>query len=218
MKEKKIKSWLKNNIPTFRSWQKGMRYLLKRPKWFFHRNVLKNSIFMSDFELPEASLFPQKTLDQVIKMFHPQSVLDLGCGTGKALEYFYRQGVKVVGVDGSHLAISKAAHPDCMICYNLEKELDLKKKFDLIWSYEFVEHIHPRYIQELLKTFSNHADTVIVSAASPGQGGDGHFNEQPARYWIKQFRAHGYVYNQRKTDMLRAIKEYYNDNILVFER
>ena len=96
--------------------------------------------------------------------------------------------------------------------------MKLGRTFDLIWSFEFVEHIHPKFIDNLLKTFSNHSDRIALSAARPGQGGNGHFNEQPASYWIEKFERYGYKFARKKTDELRAIAEEYAENMLVLER
>jgi len=67
-----------------------------------------------------------------MEMFNPKSILDLGCGTGKELDYFYSKGIKVVGVEGSRVAISRAANQGFIKKYNLRKELNLNRKFDLI--------------------------------------------------------------------------------------
>lgn len=184
---------------------------------------LKNYFFMTSIfffkeELWMASLFPQKIIDRTIELFNPKSILDLGCGTGKSLDYFISKGIDAVGVEGSVLAIHKAKNPRAILRYNLNKELNLNKKFELIWSFEFVEHIHPKYIDNLLKTFSNHSDKIVISTAKPNQGGDGHFNEQPETYWIKQFEKHGYRLNKDKTEELRSIDEQFAKNMLVFER
>jgi hypothetical protein len=35
------------------------------------------------------------------------------------------------------------------------------------------------------------AETIVFTAAPPGQGGTGHLNEQPAEYWISRFARRG---------------------------
>ena len=178
----------------------------------------KCSIFLFEDELAWASLFPQKIIDRTIELFNPKSILDLGCGTGKSLDYFISKGMAAVGIEGSTLAIRKAKNPKAILKYNLNRELNLNKRFDLIWSFEFVEHIHPKYVDNLLKSFSNHSNKVVMSAARPGQGGDGHFNEQLETYWIKQFEKYGYRLNIDKTEELISIDEKYAKNMLAFER
>jgi 2-polyprenyl-3-methyl-5-hydroxy-6-metoxy-1,4-benzoquinol methylase len=185
---------------------------------WFRNNFFKSSIFIFEYETSMASLFPRKIIDKAIEMVHPLKVLDLGCGVGRSLDYFISQGVDCFGIEGSSVAISKANHPERIMLFDLSKELDLKKKYDLIWSFEFVEHIHPRHINNLMKTFVNHSNTVIISAAQPGQGGDGHFNEQSQSYWVAQFNQHGYDFNIERTEELRSLDEQFSKNMYVFER
>lgn len=183
-----------------------------------YRRYSRSSIFYFESEMDMCSLFPKGLLDQTIEIFSPRSVLDLGCGTGRSLEYFHDRGIEVFGVEGSELAISKSAHPELMKQVDLNHEVNLGRKFDLVWSYEVVEHIHPEYVHNLLRTFSNHADHVVLSAARPGQGGQGHFNEQPPEYWIEKFAEYGYVCDQEATARLRAVPEEFSANMLAFRR
>lgn len=70
----------------------------------------------------------------------------------------------------------------------------------------------------MLKTFSNHADTVVISAAPPGQGGEGHFNEQLPEYWIRKFEKFGYHFEEEKTAEFKKTNDLFCENMLVFER
>ena len=181
------------------------------------RKFTKSGIFFRYSELPMCSIYPEKTLEEVIKSLKPGSVLDLGCGVGKALDFFYEHKIECAGVDGSGLAIRKAQHPELIKKFNLNNELNLNKKFDLVWAFEFVEHIHPDYVENLIKTFSNHSDRVIISAARPGQGGEGHFNEQNDAYWIQKFKEYGYSLNPELTSRFRSLGEKFSGNMYVFE-
>lgn len=218
-----IENWLKGRVkPGSLSWRilNCLKDMVKITPIIIpiYRNISKNSIFIFKDELIAASTFPAKLLDKTMELVNFKSVLDLGCGTGKALDYFISKQKDTIGVEGSKIAISRANHPELIVRYNLEKELNLNKRFDLIWSFEFVEHIHPRFIDNLLKTFSNHADRIVLSAARPGQGGNGHFNEQAEDYWIEKFKEYGYRLDRDRTDELRMVKEEFAENILVFER
>jgi SAM-dependent methyltransferase len=183
-----------------------------------YRRTRKTSIFQFESEMDMCSLFPRGILDETLELFHPGSVLDLGCGTGRSLEYFLDRGINAAGIEGSALAISKSGHRGRIIQADLNYEVDLGRRFDLVWSYEVVEHIHPDYVDNLLKTFSNHADRVVLSAARPGQGGQGHFNEQFPEYWIEKFSQLGYDYDLESTERLRAVPEEFAGNMLVFRR
>jgi SAM-dependent methyltransferase len=184
----------------------------------FYRKISKSSIFFADVELRMCSLFPQKIIDKIIEIYNPKSVLDLGCGVGKSLDYFKSKNIEIIGVEGSTLAISQALNPNSIKKYNLNKELNLNLKFDLIWSFEFVEHIHPDYVENLLKTFSHHSSVIILSAAPPGQGGEGHFNEQLPSYWIEKFKNIGFIYNSENSDILHSLNDLFCENMLVFEK
>ena len=116
------------------------------------------------------------------------------------------------------MLIAEAENPTLIMQYNLEKELNLQRTFDMIWSYEFVEHIHLSHVHSLMKTFSNHANVVVMSAAKSGQGGEGHFNEQPDSYWIEKFQQYGFSLNHENTEILRNVDELFAQNMMVFER
>jgi SAM-dependent methyltransferase len=184
----------------------------------FIRALTKNSIFVEEQELHMCSLAHEQKLDLIMELFKPTSALDIGCGTGRALSYLREKGVETIGVEGSDLAISRARHPSHIVKHNLNRELNLRRRFDVVWCAEVVEHIHPRYEKNLLRTMVNHSDLIILTAAQPGQGGEGHFNEQPFEYWIGRFRALGYSYDESTTLKLRAIPEPYSENILVFHK
>jgi len=218
--KEKLKCYIKQRISKESLLYKIGRYLNRvYTELILHidRKIFKKAFFLDENELWMASLFPKKIIDKTIELINPKTVLDLGCGVGKSLDYFLKK-MDVMGVEGSDIAIYYAKHPEVILQYNLEKELNLHKKFDLIWSYEFVEHIYPKYINNLMKTFSNHSDTVVMSAAQPGQEGDGHFNEQPDSYWIAQFKRYGYSFNENKTGILRKLNEVFAKNMYVFER
>ena len=200
---------------------KFLQYLYYSPRNTIrgvYRKATKNSIFFDEQELGMCSIQHPKKLQKTLDMYHPQSVLDLGCGTGASLDFFLEKNIDVLGVEGSTLARSKARYPERIQIFNLNEELNLGRRFDLVWCLEVVEHIHPKYVEHLMKTFSNHSNRIVLSAAHPGQGGEGHFNEQPASYWIALFKAHGFTYDTSGTDALQNVDELFSDNMLTFYR
>lgn len=179
---------------------------------------LKDSTFVKDEDLYMCSLYPKKVLDYLIEELQPKSVLDVGCGTGVSLEYFLKKGISAVGIENSDNAIKKSVVAKHIIKRNLKKALDLNRKFDLVWSFEVIEHIHPQYESIFLRNLIDHSDKVVISAATPGQGGHGHFNEQLPEYWINRFSDLNYQLNTSMTESLREIKEMHAENLLFFEK
>jgi hypothetical protein len=55
-----------------------------------------------------------------------------------------------------------------------------------------------------------------MSAAQPGQGGVGHFNEQPPEYWISKMASVGYTLDEALTQRLQATPDEYAANMLAF--
>lgn len=179
----------------------------------------KNSIFTLEKELSMCSLQPKNMIDEIIRIYHPNSIIDIGCGSGKAMDYFLQKGVEEVkGIEGSKMAIKHSKYPKLIIPHNLNKEINLNKKFDLLYSFEFIEHIHPKYVNQVLRTFSNHSNIIVMTAASPGAHGQGHFNCKDQQYWVKKFRKYDYKLNQKNTQRLKNCGDIFSDNILVFER
>jgi 2-polyprenyl-3-methyl-5-hydroxy-6-metoxy-1,4-benzoquinol methylase len=178
----------------------------------------KDSTFNTEDVLFMCSLFPKKILDQVIAEIQPKSVLDVGSGTGVSLAYLIENGMKATGVENSDIAIEKSPVKEHIIKHNLNNVLQLNKKFDLVWCFEVIEHIHPDYEANFLQTLVNHADRIVLSAARPGQGGHGHFNEQEPAYWIKRFADLGYTYEEDFSNRLKATGDMHAENILSFRK
>jgi SAM-dependent methyltransferase len=198
---------------------------LKNPRYLGHifRKLrvmaTRDSIFHAPDELAMAGACPSAMLEVMLEIFRPKSILDVGQGTGQAIAFFTKKGMTdVLGVEGSAEAIAASPFPEKAMCWNLDRPLDLHRRFDVVYSFEVAEHIHPRYVDNLLQTFSAHGDRVVMTAARAGQGGLGHFNEQPPEYWIRQFARFGFRYDAENTQRLKDCKDIWWENILVFVR
>lgn len=133
------------------------------------------------------------------------SVLDLGCGNGFIIAKLAELGRDVTGVDGS-------SHVLDVMPPNLAgrvRILDLTKsvrlgRYDLVVCSEVAEHLDGIHAGTLVENVcENSAGQVFFTAATPGQGGHYHVNEQPHGYWIAQFFGHGYLLDQAVTFAIR---------------
>jgi 2-polyprenyl-3-methyl-5-hydroxy-6-metoxy-1,4-benzoquinol methylase len=180
--------------------------------------VLRDSTFHSQSDLPGCSLQPTVLIDNLVEAIGPQTALDVGCGTGKALDYFLTKGVDCFGVEGSTMAVRHAVHPQRITVWNLNKPYQAGRLFDVVWCFEVAEHIHPAYVQSFLDTLCSHAPHVLMSAAHPGQGGVGHFNEQPASYWIRKLADRGFDYDDALTKRVTVGWQWYPENVMFFRK
>jgi SAM-dependent methyltransferase len=142
----------------------------------------------------------RSSADQIVsictKRLHPQSVIDIGCGTGEWLAVFAEQGVSTVtGYDGEYvdrdlLAIPADSFHGVDLVEWLERE-GREGRYDLAVSLEVAEHLPERVGDRLVARLTELAPAVLFSAAIPLQGGTGHINEQWQSYWAELFRRRG---------------------------
>jgi len=130
----------------------------------------------------------------LIKLFHPSSVLDVGCGLGDFLKVFIDAGITdVTGVEGEWLDFSKIVIDKNLVrIQDLEKSFDLRRKFDITLCLEVAEHISKDSSSLLVESLTAHSEVIIFSAAIPEQGGQNHINEQWIEYWETLFNKHDY--------------------------
>jgi SAM-dependent methyltransferase len=192
------------------NWRAGVKAIRRR--------LTKSGVLFATEDLGMASLYPEQKIDRILSLVQPKSVLDVGCGTGRALREIRRRGITVLGIEASFAAIGASGCPDLIVRHDLRRPLDLGRRFDLVWCFEVAEHIHPDYVDTFVDTLVRHSDAIAFSAAPPGQGGEGHFNEQPAPYWIARFVARGFRLSAEWSNELRAVDEFYSENMMVFLR
>lgn len=137
-------------------------------------------------ETPQA----QRLAELLIDMYHPKSVADYGCATGLYLEPFADQGIDVVGYDVSPPAIELTKLAGKVHMADLTKKQPLKKT-DLALCLEVLEHIEAPDAVKVAKNIAPHINTLVFSAAHPGQGGEGHINCRVKEYWEGVFNACG---------------------------
>ncbi len=134
----------------------------------------------------------------LLKNFKIASLLDIGCANGDLVKYFRNQSIDAHGIDGDYFATQ--IYSDIKVRSFLQTHdycqgpSVLNKNFDLILSYDFLEHVQERFIPYFMKDFKL-GEKLVVSTPSPGCPGWHHVNCQNEKYWIELFRRHGFTHN-----------------------
>ena len=129
----------------------------------------------------------------VQKLVRPKSVLDVGCGVGAWVAEWINQGVTdVLGLDGEYVDKSMLQIPlTSFQSTDLRNPFSLGRRFDLVQSLEVAEHLEESCADAFVQSLVDHADTILFSAAIPGQLGKHHVNEQWPSYWAEKFSHFG---------------------------
>ena len=97
----------------------------------------------------------------------------------------------------------------------------LGRTFDLVQTLEVAEHLDEASADTFVDSLARHGDTILFSAAIPGQGGTHHVNEQWPSYWAEKFARAGYT----AYDVIRPriwadpqVQVWYRQNMLLFAR
>lgn len=171
----------------------------------------------------------QSALAQVVipvlrRRYNPQSVADFGCGVGvllwkiaAAINAGHYLGMDL-HVEDSALAIPLTRFRRA----NLNVPPPLSEMYDLTISLEVAEHLHRDCADVFVEWVCAHTLTAVMfSAATPGQGGDCHYNEQLHEYWHDMFARHGFRVRDKIRPLLRRkrdIPSWYRNNIFLYER
>lgn len=159
---------------------------------------------------------------KIMDLFNPKSVIDIGCGIGQWLSVFMDYGVEnIQGLDGSHITATDLLIPHKHFkTVNLfhAETIILKDSYDLVLSLEVAEHLPESNADTFVKLLVDSGDTILFSAAIPGQTGENHYNEQWPTYWQKKFLVHGFYFY----DLLRSeiwnnedVNWWYRQNVFV---
>lgn len=148
-----------------------------------------------------------------------ERVVDFGCGMGHYVHVLQKKGISCEGFDG---------HPDTeRLSGGIARVLDLSLPFDLVERFDWVlclevgEHLPQRYEQTFLENLDRHnTKGIILSWALKGQGGFGHFNEQPNEYIKSRMAEFGYVNDLKAEAFLRkqAHLPWFKNTIMVFRK
>jgi SAM-dependent methyltransferase len=162
-------------------------------------------------------------VDALFRLRSPSSVVDIGCGTGFMLSRFLEHGVRALGVEGSRAAIRRADPAVPIVRGNLERGVPMLGRFDICLCIEVAEHLRAKSGPHLVEGLTRLSDTVVFTAATPGQGGTAHINERPASYWRSLFARSGFVESPLRDQLFDEISSesepwFPRRTLMVFEK
>jgi len=196
--------------------------LLGRLPFLATRNLVYNDRYYTDADERQSELYGVFA-EALVRLRAPVSVVDVGCGSGLMLAKLAKHGVRVLGVDGSRAAFRRARISVPVVRANLEHGVPELGRFDMCLCIEVAEHLRAKSGPGLVHGLTRLSDTIVFTAASPGQGGTAHLNERPYSYWRSLFAEEGFTQSGLRDQLLEAIAgidepRYIHTNVMVFER
>ena len=155
----------------------------------------------------------------------PQTVIDIGCGTGALMLALERRGVRCLGFDAAEPALDRCRRRGLTV-----RPLDIGRdpvppdRADLVVSTEVAEHLPEHAADRFVDLLCALAPVVVLTAARPGSSGKDHVNLQPNEYWIEKFDARGLAYDRELALRLReewraaGVDEAFFATLMVFRR
>ncbi len=192
---------------------------------FSHHDDFYNELYY-EFVDEKAKGSAKSIACSIIKHFNPSSVIDVGCGTGVLIEILRSKNIKAVGLEYSESALKICHKRDLPVQkFDIENDkLTDPESFDLVVSTEVAEHLPEYCADRYVNILCELSNIVVFTAATPGQGGLDHVNEQPHEYWIAKFTDRGFQFEESvslewRDEWLRAASApWYYNNLMIFTR
>lgn len=157
-------------------------------------------------------------ISTVLKNHVVNSCYDFGCGHGTYTRFLKSIDFDCEGFDGN--PFTKELTRGLCNVLDLSKRCELEPK-DCVITLEVGEHIPKKYEEIFIDNVNRSSKRMIIlSWAVPGQGGEGHFNEQPNEYIRSIFSSLGYSNLQEEEKFLRERSQlpWFKNTIMVFKK
>jgi len=122
---------------------------------------------------PAALRSAPRIAESILADLHPQSAVDVGCGSGALLAVLQSRGCRVLGMENSAAALRYCRSRGLqVIAFDLRRDViaDLPR-FDVAVSMEVAEHLPEACAEHYTRVLTALSDSIVFTAAPPGQGG-----------------------------------------------
>jgi SAM-dependent methyltransferase len=217
-----VRTWLWQSKVT-----RGPRaWLWRQAERLANHDELYNDSYYRNAVDPIAAASAPAMTRTLFEALHPTTVVDVGCGTGQLLLHFQKLGVTSTrGLEYSEAALAICRDRGLQVQkFDLEQEQNIDWRADLVTSTEVAEHLPERCADRYVDLLCSIADRVFMTAATPGQTGTDHVNEQPNEYWIAKLAARGFVFDSETSHQWRAawpaqgVADFYYQSAMLFRR
>ena len=189
-----------------------------------HNEIYTEEFFARKVDPPAFRAAPVITRS-IIDELKPKRVIDVGCGTGVILKALQDTGCTCYGLEYAKAALKICRQRGLNVRkFDIERERLGPETYDCAISVEVAEHLPEKCADKFVDLLCKLAPTIVFTAATPGQGGVDHVNEQPHEYWITRFEKLGFKLDSVLSDKWRSqwattgIADWYYKNIMVFRR
>lgn len=189
-----------------------------------HDSIYNEDYYRDVVEATSVSSAPVMA-SSMVRLFSPKTVVDVGCGSGALLVEFRKLSCRVFGLEYSDAGLGYCRKRLLPVRkFNIAHERIKDEQYELVVSFEVAEHLAPWIADRYVDLLTALSPLVIMSAATPGQGGTDHVNEQPRSYWVNKFAERGYHFDQVNAKVLATewqtakTATWYFMNVMVFRR
>jgi len=156
-----------------------------------------------------------------LKEHNITNLFDFGCSTGYYLKYISEKttNINLIGVEPS-IQERNDKFFENILSYDLALPFSLEQRGSVL-CLEVLEHIPPQFESNAIDNVVNHCDKyLLMSWATPGQGGYGHFNEKSFDDVLILFKSRGFNLMEEETKEARSVSTLYwlQNNFSVFQR
>lgn len=204
--------------------------LFSKLKVFVYKHLEHETIYDSDYyEQVEirAMRSAEAIATSILSDLRPNTIVDVGCGTGVLLESLRQRGCHIHGLEYSEAALQYCRDRGLNVQkFDLERDTFTDTQvFDVAVSMEVAEHLPKESADRYIDLLTRLSSVIVFTAAPPGQRGTDHVNEQPQSYWISKFKIHGFMYDEglvkhwsENWKDTKVVHPHYFKNLMIFRR